>query len=234
MSVTVNSEPVSLATLRRLCAQETTNFQNRRAFDPRHCFEIFRRAVMEDDQGAWDAVYAQYWSQVTAWIRRNPMFPMLEEEAQYFVNRTFERLWGVLTPAKWEQFPDLKALLRYLQLCAHSVMVDYARQKEQAKLTESIDEADDTPLPDPEAAVEEQVLSEQRRQDLWRWMQSQLSDDREYQVVYDKFVLGLKPSEILERHPGLFADVREVYRAGETALGRLRRSRELEAFLNDV
>jgi DNA-directed RNA polymerase specialized sigma24 family protein len=189
---------------------------------------------MDSDQSAWDAVYAQYWPQVTSWIKRNPMFPMLEEETQYFVNRTFERLWGVMTPAKWAQFPDLKAVLRYLQMCTHSVLVDYARQKELAKQTESIDETDETPLPDPEAAVEERVLSEQRRQDLWQWLERQLGDRREYEVIYGKFVLGLKPPDILSRHPSLFADVREVYRASETVLARLRRSGELEQFLSDV
>ena len=60
----------------------------------------------------------------------------MDEEPQYFANRAFEKMWGVLSPQKFGQFPNLKSLLRYLQMCVHSVIVDYARRGEQATLLE--------------------------------------------------------------------------------------------------
>lgn len=228
----LESEP--LDELARRCAQETANFQRGRPVDTRFCFEMFRRAVCQTDANAWQALYHEYEPEVTGWVRRHPMFPLLEEEAEYFANRAFERLWSILKPEKWERFPDLKAVLRYLQMCVHSVLVDYARQKELAKQTESIDVEDAGPLPDRSPSPEEQTAHEERRRQLWDWLGKQLSDEREYRAIYDRFVLGLRPAEIAERSPDLYADVRELYRVTESVMNRLRRSPELESYLMDL
>lgn len=227
------TETLGLNELRRLCAQETNNFQNRQQHDPQYCFEIFRRAVTQRDQQAWDAIYAQYHQQVLRWIRRNPMLPMLEEEEQYFVNRTFERMWGVLTPKKWAKFPDLKSVLRYLQMCANSVMVDYSRQKEQTTVQAAVDEAEAERMSGGDPPVESQVMTEEQRQGLWALVQAELKDEREVKVIYAKFVLGLKPAQIANHFSKLFADVNEVYRASENAMSRLRRSAALADFFGE-
>lgn len=215
---------LSLVELRHLCAEETDNFQQRRPYDPAYCFELFRRAAVDRDEAAWSAIYHQYLRQVLSWIRRNPMFPMMEEEEQYFANRAFERMWGAMTPEKWSKFPNLKSLLRYLQMCCHSVLVDYSRQKEQATLKTELDELMARQLPDEEAQVEVQVMDGQERHELWALIQQELADDREMRVIYAKFVLGMKPAQIAQRFNGMFSDVKDVYRVSEAAMDHLRNS----------
>ncbi len=216
--------------LRHLCAEETDNFQQRRPYDPHYCFEIFRRAAVDRDEAAWAAIYSQYERQVLSWVRRNPMFPMMEEEASYFANRAFERMWAALTPEKWTKFPNLKSLLRYLQMCCHSVMVDYSRQKEQATLKTELDDLMARRLPDDEAEVETQVATTQEQEALWALIRRELADDREVRVIYAKFVLGMKPAQIARRFNSMFSDVKDVYRVSEAAMGRLRNSPALAAY----
>lgn len=162
------------------------------------------------------------------------MFAMVGEEAQYFVNRAFERMWGAISPEKWSNFPDLKSLLRYLQMCVHSVLVDYARAKEHAKVKTSLDAEDAVPIADPDSDVEDTVLTKQRQQDLWTMVQQIVPDEREFAAVYGKFVLGLKSAEIAEQYSRVFSDVKDVYRVTEAAMNRLRSSDELNSFLGDM
>jgi hypothetical protein len=49
--------------------------------------------------------------------------------------------------------------------------------------------------------------------------------------VYLSFVLDLKPGEIQERHPELFASVDDVYRIKRNVVERLRRSPQIREFL---
>ena len=64
-------------------------------------------------------------------MQRHAAFPASGEEAQYFVNRAFDKLWTAMTPQKFERFPDLKSLLRYLQMCVHSAIIDHVRVAER-------------------------------------------------------------------------------------------------------
>lgn len=234
MTEAIAFEQLPLSTVGRRCSQETANFRSRAPFDPRYCLELFRRAVLHRDQQAWELIYAQYRAQVMSWIRRHPLIGMLDEEAPYYANRAFERLWSVMTPEKWQSFSDLKGILRYLQLCVHSVIVDAARSKEQARIAETLEVEEELEPADDRPPVEEQVLSRARRQELWQWLCDQLRDEREYRLVYAKFVLGLKPPELVAQYPEAFSDVREVYRLTESVMNRLRNSPELAGFLNDL
>jgi hypothetical protein len=50
--------------LARRCRQESERYLAGRSHDETYCFELFRRAIFDHDQAAWQAIYAQYqtWS----------------------------------------------------------------------------------------------------------------------------------------------------------------------------
>lgn len=223
---------LTLTGLAHRCAQETERFFQRLAYDPQYCFELFRRAIVERIQRAWEFVYNQYYSLVTRWVERHSAFAASGEEAQYFVNRAFEKMWTALSPEKFDRFPDLRSLLRYLQMCVHSVIVDYVRTAGHPTAdvtTESVTARckADRPL------VEDQALDQLQRQAFWREVNTRLNDEKERRVVYGAFVLALKPREIHTRFHDTFHDVQEVYRVKENVLARLRRDAELRAILNE-
>ena len=66
---------LALASVAQRCARETELFFQRRRYNPRYCFELFRRAIVERSQGAWELAYAQYRPLVAGWVERHPAFP---------------------------------------------------------------------------------------------------------------------------------------------------------------
>jgi DNA-directed RNA polymerase specialized sigma24 family protein len=221
---------LTLASIAHRCARETELFFQRQRYDPRYCFELFRRAIVQRSQRAWELVYAQYRSQVARWVERHSAFATCGEEVQYVVNRAFEKMWAAMTPDKFGRFPDLKSLLRYLQLCVNSVILDQVRGAEQAVAGIPVDElafeiSEDGP------DVEDQALDRLRRQEVWEEIDTRLRGEKERRVMYGSFVLALKPREIYVQFSDSFRDVQEVYRVKENVIARLRRDSELKKLL---
>lgn len=221
---------LTLAELVRRCAQETERFFQGQGYDPQYCFELFQRAILEHDQAAWEALHIQYQSLVAGWVRQHRGFETSGEEAQYFINRAFEKIWAALTPEKFERFSDLGSLLRYLKMCVHSAIVDYNRSLDQANLYALAEQsAAETKSPGP--TVEDRALDQADRQKFWEWIYARLHDEKERRVVYGSFVLALKPRKLYDQFRNTFADVEEVYRVKQNVLARLRRDPELQKLL---
>lgn len=225
-----NPQLLTLAGIAHRCAHETEHFFQRQSYDPQYCFELFRRAIMDRNQRAWELVYAQYRPLVAGWVERHSAFPATGEEVQYFVNRAFEKIWAALTPTKFKHFSDLKSLLRYLQMCVHSVILDQVRVAEQSLVGVEI-EALAAEGRAKGSMVEEQALAQVHRQEFWDQINARLRNGKERQVVYGSFVLALKPRELYAQFRETFRDVNEVYRVKENVLARLRRDAELQELL---
>ncbi len=176
-------------------------------------------------------VYAQYQPLVSGWIQRHSLFPSLDEELQYFINRAFEKMWHVLTPEKFAQFPDLKSILRYLQMCVHSVLVDTMRAREQAMLLDDLPGEPMVSIGSDLDGPEVQIMDRSMAMSLWSWVEGRLKNNQERRVVYCSFVLDLKPGQIYNQHKDIFHSVQEIYQIKENILARLRRDQELEELL---
>lgn len=230
MSTPAGPRSLTLSGLRHRCAVESNRFFNRQEHDPRYCFELFKRAINDHNEQAWQFIYDQYRPLVAGWVERHSLFAATEEETQYFVNRAFEKMWAAITPAKFEKFPNLKSVLSYLQMCVHSVLVDYVRSGEQALL---IDQEDLARIPDTETSnVERKVSRQVEREALWRWLNEQLNNDKERRVIYGTFVLAMKPRDLYAEFSEEFNGVNEVYRVKENIMARLRRNDELKKMLD--
>jgi DNA-directed RNA polymerase specialized sigma24 family protein len=217
---------MKLARLADECARESRRFFRREPYDPGFCYEIFRRAIMQADERAWQMIYEQYTSLVTSWVYKHAAFHASAEQADYFVNRAFERMWSAITPDKFGQYPDLSVLLRYLQMCVHSAIIDHARRSSQAELELEAFEHD---YPGTSRLdMEEHVLDALQRSQLWEEIKKRLNDEEEEVVIYASFALGLKARQILENYPERFADIDKVYLVKQNVLARLRRDDALK------
>jgi hypothetical protein len=223
-------ERLTLSELDQGCARETERFLRRQDANPRYCFELFRRALRERDERAWECIYQRYTPLVGRWVERHPSYVSSGEDRAYFVNRAFERLSSSLTPA----FPcsELKQVLRYLQMCVHSVIVDHMRAAEHAVVSAQVELSERAPLPD--AGVESQVVAGIDRDQLWGIVRELCGGGQEYAVLYACYVLGLKPAELCRRDPGAFPSVKEIYRIKENVLARLRRDPRLKVMFEDA
>jgi hypothetical protein len=229
MSNLSDLRPLTLAGIAHRCAQETELFFRRQANDPRYCFELFRRAIQERSQRAWDLAYGQYRPLVAGWVLRHPAFPACGEEAEYLANRAFEKMWTALTPDKFSHIPDLKSVLRYLQMCVHSVVVDEVRLGEPP--AEDLPADESAAAGECDRAAQNEALDRLDRQQFWEAIGRRLLSDKERRVMYGSFVLALKPREICAEFPGTFRDVTEAYRVKQNVLERLGRDAELRRLL---
>lgn len=223
MSHEIELQQMTVSDLAQRCAQETDLYFHQKEHDPSYCFELFRRAIQESNQAAWEIICVQYQPLVSGWVRQHHAFQDSGEEIQYFVNGAFGKIFSTITSNRFEGFSDIGFLLRYLKLCVHSVILDYKRSAEQINpypLEEALNNASTDPT------VEDQQLDQADRQALWDWINAWLNDQKERLVVYGSFALALKPQEIYDLFRDQFSDVDEVYRVKQNVISRLRRDPE--------
>jgi DNA-directed RNA polymerase specialized sigma24 family protein len=202
------------------CREQTERYLRAEPSLDDYCLELFRRAIVGRSQEAWAAVYHQYVAIVHRWLGTG-MDPVEATTA------AFERFWRALDGEKFARFTSLSAVLAYLKMCARTVAIDHARtQQAQAAeqlpaVVEAIAAHDD---------VEGDVLEQVDGETLWERIDASLQDERAARVLYLSYAVDLSPLEISAMYPGMFEDVKAVYKAKRNALDRLRRSGILQAW----
>jgi DNA-directed RNA polymerase specialized sigma24 family protein len=195
--------------------------------DAKAAYELFHRAVAEHRGIDWEAIYACYAPLVYSWVTRHSGFAQSGEEASYFVNRAFEKMWYAMTPDKIGNFPDLASLLAYLRLCVHSVIIDHIRREQHHDQIGEVAEEHSEAI-----WIEQTIWSNIYGQEFWTLIHQRLHNERECQLVYCRFLLDLKPREIYRLFPETFEGVEEVYVMTQNILARLRRDAELRAYVS--
>ncbi|HEV7663638.1 MAG TPA: hypothetical protein VGQ62_08900 [Chloroflexota bacterium] len=219
---------VPLGELAHRCREETLRFVRGESRDDAYCFEVFARAVVARDDEAWAAIVAQYRGMVLAYVSQHSAAAAIRESDEYWINRAFQRFWTAVGADRFGQFPDLPALLKYLKLCVHSVLMDEVRTR-RARTSTSLEEVAEAAA--PASNTERSVLGALVGEQLWAAVLRHVQDDAEREVAHLSFARDLKPAEIFDRHPQLFDSVADVYRIKRNLIERLRRSPEIRDFL---
>jgi len=228
MTDEVDLQHLPVDDLAKRCAQETELFFQHRLQDSKYCFELFRRAIRDANQFAWDMIYAQYRSLVTGWVKNSTAFQASSEQVEYFVNGAFAKIAVILTAEKFSRFGEIGSLLRYLKMCVHSVIVDHNRLADQTSFY-PLEDVENEASKDP--TLESQTMERSYRQTFWNLVSRRLQDEKERMVMQGLFVLALKPRELFERARHIFSDVDEIYRIKQNILARLGRDPELGKLL---
>ena len=215
---------LSLAGVVHRCTQESQRFFRQMQHDPRFCYELFRRAIAEQRAAAWDYIYAQYMPEVQGWVNQHPQFPLADEDSEFFANRAFEKMWRALPPDKFPNFPNLKSLLRYLQMCVNAVIVDHVRAQKPV-----VERAQSATTDTMVIEVEERL----QRQEMWQLIDARLNNEKERLAIFGRYDLGLMPRQIHADYADVFASVNEVHRILQNVLSRLRRDDNLKTYLGN-
>jgi DNA-directed RNA polymerase specialized sigma24 family protein len=218
------------ATLSQHCALENARFQRGQPSDPRYAYELFRRALAERDDVAWECLYQQYRGLVERWVRNNAAFGGCTESSENLAGEAFARFWRAIPPERFERFPTTAALLHYLQMCASCVVIDGARARTAARLMSSELLAAEEGL---HAPPDEEVIAHMEREEFWGYIATRLNGEAERAVVFDSFIKGMKPREIYDARRGLFASVNDVYLAKRNVLDRLGRDVGLRGLIQN-
>lgn len=213
-------DQMSLTALEDRCQREILNFRNGKPYDDRYCLEIFDRATVKGDEQAWALLVRSFRRMVVGWLRSHPRRDQAlryEPEEDYYVDYTFTRFWQS-TRNQALKFDTLAAALKYLKLTLHAAITDTLRLHARPVV----------PLPEPGSGFPEEPAAEEEDsgRDLWEVIDSLLPGHREKRVAYLMLHCGLKPREVMERCPGVFDDVKDIYRAYRNVLERLKRNRD--------
>jgi DNA-directed RNA polymerase specialized sigma24 family protein len=192
------------------------------AFAPDEGYELFRRAIMEHDDEAWNTIYTRYRPLLLVWTRHRSARTAIGEHSDDIADRALARAWAALSPERFVQFPSLAALLAYLRSCVTAAVIDCARAQASRERVFQRLEVGMTHAP------EHIVLDQFDRAELWRLVSKAPTTEQERTVLAESFVLDLPPRAIQARHPELFASITDVYSAKRNLLNRLQRNPDLK------
>src|SRR5258706_2044022 len=152
--------------------------------------ELFRRAIADADEEAWEAVVTLYRGLLIAQSARQVVRSLVTEDAAFCVDRAFQRFWRATRARGIHEFQDLASILKYLKMCLASVLLDEARARRR-QATLSIDDLapDAYVSSDPSA----EVVANIAQVELWKAIDRELRTDTERLVVRLSFATGLRP-----------------------------------------
>ncbi len=217
-------ERMSLTILERHCAIEGERFYRGQPHDTRFGYELFRRALVERDEIAWEYIFNQYRGLVESWVRRSGAFASSGETSEFFVVSAFTRFWQAISAERFASFASLAALLHYLQLCASCVVIDSVRAQSWAEM---MPEEAIVFARSPYSSPDEEAMERVNRTEFWEYINALLNDEAERVVLFNSFVMGMKPGDIYARRTDLFSSVNDVYNVKRNVLGRLSRNQDL-------
>jgi DNA-directed RNA polymerase specialized sigma24 family protein len=221
-------EQMDLFALMRRCGVESERFYTDQPHDTRFAYELFRRALVERDEMAWQYIYGHYSPLVERWVRRCGAFARTGESCEFFVVLAFTKFWRAINADRFNSFTNLAALLHYLQMCANCAVIDNVRaQARNGALVEEALSAMHMLYRSPD----EEAMDRVTREEFWKYISKQLHDEAERVVVFSSFIMGLKPGDICHQRPDLFPCVNDVYNTKRSVIGRLSRDQQLRRML---
>ncbi len=184
-------------------------------------YELFRRAVVEQDADAWGEISISYRNMMIGWVRRCHAAEVTGECCEDLADEALARAWKALSPERFTQFPSLAALLAYLRTCVMATVIDAARARTSyERMAARIDHGASVP---PDQLVLEQL----DRAELWELASSLVVTEAEQVVLLERYMLDLPPRVIQSRHPALFPEVRKIYETVRNICDRLRRNQDV-------
>lgn len=194
--------------------------QQKKMRDSPHCFQLFIRALVDEDQAAWDAIVAEFSGVVRAWVYRHPSFGACNEPADAFVNEAFARLWRYgRKRAQENRFTRLSQCLKYVADCVNSAVTDHYTQLRRDQLWDSVDVTLVEPFVGRWEAVDEKLDMEIIINEVYKVATSQA----EQIIVKEVWMSGVPPRQLCINYPQLFDSATAVSNIKRNLTKRLQR-----------
>lgn len=210
------SRTMSVAALAEQCIREFEKYGRGELSDDQYGLELFKRALMQSDSLAWEAVQQCFDGIMHSWMGRHPLRDAacrLDSEENY-VAQGFARFWQATVNNQEIAFRTLGAALKYLRASLHAVIIDTLRTYSRARVVK---------LPEPGEAGEPLTEDHYDGGELWQIIGHLITDERERRVVYLLYYCGLKPREIVQFRCLGFENVQEIYHIRRMLIERLQR-----------
>jgi hypothetical protein len=237
----------SLGELVNDCRAQTELFMRQENADNSFCFEIWRRAVAERNDEAWNACIQQYAIFVRRWLSKKfDRHPGLRFEEEVLLNSVFINFFRFVSPEKFGTFQNLQAVLQYLKMCCGTIVADAMRDYQSRAMDVSLEvnaaTGDDSGADGvthgerlrSDFDIEEHVQEQTDRMYIWRAILDKIPDEADRLLLILRFLLDIPPREIPDMYPAHFPDVNNVYRRMKNLLWRLRNNPELAQELDTL
>ena len=193
-----------------LPVESTTHSDNEEAR-----FELFRRAILENDQGCWEQIVNHCYPRLVAhWVRQ--CYPPQPYSVDDYVQEVFAHFATKYTPQKLQRAERLASVLSFLKSVTFTIVKD--EQRRHQRLVQQIEW---TALPEAGASID--LARDLDFDCLITAILNRCQDEREQVIANLKFRNDWKPRQIQAHRPDLFADVITVQRQQESLIRRLRR-----------
>lgn len=237
MSVIGRGYEAGIQALAERCSAQISDFRRDHPSDETPCIELFRLALVEHNQEAWESLYHTYYPLVTRWVCFHPGFRITGEDVDYFANQAFARFWLYgAQRASAGCFKRIADYLQYLKRCVWSAIEDELRWIRKDALgevyrTNDSDASRVVNIPEfnlstddrGSGSFEQRIESEASLQKLRRLLWDVLLDENESLVAEAIWQHGLSPQQVHRRYPSRFADEAEVSQIRRNILRRLTR-----------
>lgn len=200
-----------------LCAREIDHYRRGNPCTDVYGLELLRRATVQRDASAWEALQHCLKELVVGWVRCHPQRDMafrFDSEDNY-VAQAFARFWQAAVYHQQVEFSTMAAALTYLRASVNGAILDALRTYSRPK---------EMPLPDADEAGAAGAAYQEEEEEAWEVIHSFLRDERERRVAYLLYHCGLKPREIVHYCPQEFSKVEEIYRLRRRIIERLVRN----------
>jgi hypothetical protein len=193
---------LSIDALAQRCAQETEKYFNREHNDTQYCFELLRRAFGQGHPDAIAHVYRTYERRILGWVYSHGHYARTGEDAEFFASWAFFTCCTALRGEKFERFPSVAHVLKYLRMCVHTAIMHYLRNQPPAQPLSVDNVVEPTVTVDFDGRVD--------ASDLWEHVARLLPDDRDRLLAHCFLVQDLKPRQIVAAFPEMWHNEREV------------------------
>ena len=179
--------------LARRCQQESDAYRRTGSSDPSYCLQLFRLALVEKREDAWEKVVECYSSDLRNRFFAHQWAPLLREYEDDILIITFERF---LERNEKEplQVTSLGAMLNYLHRCLYTAILLCKRDKDKQRLVAgTIDDFADIAGPDPT----DESLDTLEAEEIWKRVAGCADNPLEERVMHLWLVQDYSAPEIV-------------------------------------
>ena len=177
-----------------------------------YCVELIRRATLQNDQDAWQAVQQYLNETVRGWLDSHPQKERAcrMESEEHYVTQAFERFFQA-TVHEQMVFSTLADALPTLRMYLNSALLDALRTSSRSCEI----------ILSRRSEAKHSGETSSKQSEVWEMLINILPDKREQRLVYLLFHCGLKPRDIVHTYPQEFQDVEEISRLRLRLIQRL-------------
>ncbi|MBA3873911.1 MAG: hypothetical protein H0X30_32670 [Anaerolineae bacterium] len=217
-----NFSNLSIELLAEHCADETRKFRQRIIIDTRYCFELLCRAYRDADEAALSHSYRIYLPLLSARAKRHVLFSQSCQNAEFFARAAFANSYNAIKGEKFlQKFSKIEAVIGYLHACLNSVILQDIKDN-PAEISLEDERLITALMPSYDTSLEQG--------ELWSHISSLLPDREDRLLARLRFILEMKPSEIVQYYPRIWATPRDV----SIALQRIRRHLRADIYLHQL